>query len=328
MNWRRSLAVLLIFGFVTAGCAAPKIRLFTDGTVPYDEYTLEGTGKDKILMVPIEGKISEAPSRGWLRDRPGLVQNVVAQLRKAEADQRIKALVLKINSPGGSVTASDILYHELKAYQARTQVKIIAVFMGLAASGGYYAALPADRIVAHPTSITGSVGVIFVGHRIDGLMEKIGMAVDVNKSGQNKDTGSPFRPRTREETALIQDLTDQLGQRFFDLVMAHRRLTPGALEEVQTARIFLAPRALELGLVDEIGYVSDALEAARREAGLNADARVVVYRRNEYPDDTVYNTAAAGGGTARPALVDLGLPTGMLEARGGFYYLWTPAAVE
>jgi protease-4 len=327
MNWQRSMGVILLCGLLLTGCTTPQIRLFTDGTVPFEEYTLEGRGKEKILVIPIEGKISDAPSRGWLRDRPGLVQNVVAQLRKAETDDQVKALVLKIDSPGGSVTASDILYHELQGYRSRTGVKIVALFMGLAASGGYYVALPADRIVAHPTSITGSVGVIFIAPRVDGLMTKIGVAVDVNKTGVNKDTGSPFRPRTAEEADLIQDLTDQLGQRFFDLVTTHRRLSPAALEEVKTARIFLAPRALDLGLVDTIGYSDDALAAARQEAGLQADARVIVYRRNEYPDDTVYNSAAQGD-TPQPALVDLGLPTGMFEAGTGFYYLWSPAAAE
>ncbi len=324
MKWQSLVILGLISASVLTGCFKPQIRLFTDSTVPYEEYTLEGTGDEKILMLPIEGTISDAPSRGLLRDRPGLVQNVMAQLRKAESDPQIKALVLKINSPGGSVTASDVLYHEIQAYQSRTGVKVIALFMGLAASGGYYVALPSDRIVAHPTTVTGSVGVIFIGPRIDGLMTKIGVAVEVNTSGPNKDTGSPFRPRTAEEQVLIQELTDTLGQRFIDLVKTHRRLSPTALEEVRTARIFLAPKALELGLVDAIGYAGDALETARREAGLEDDARVVVYRRNEYPDDTVYNSAARGG-KPQPALVDLGLPTAMLETRTGFYYLWSPA---
>ena len=199
--------------------------------------------------------------------------------------------------------------------------------MGLAASGGYYVALPADLIVAHPTTITGSVGVIFITPRVDDLMAKIGVAVDVNKSGLNKDTGSPFRPRTAEEAALIQDLTDQLGQRFIDLVQTHRRLSAAAREEVRTARIFLAPKAMALGLVDEIGYSGDALVAARRQAGLRADARVVVYRRSKYPDDTLYNSAAQGG-RPQPALVDLGWPAEILDTGTGFYYLWSPGGVE
>ncbi len=327
MKQRIPLAVLLIAGLFFNGCVKTQIKLFTDGTVPFEEYTLEGTGDEKILLISVEGTISDSPKRGLLRDRPGLVENVVAQLRKAEEDPQIKALVLKINSPGGAVTASDILYHELQAYRARRQVKIVALFMGLAASGGYYVALPADHIVAHPTSITGSVGVIFITPRVDDLMKKIGVAVEVNKSGANKDTGSPFRPRTAEEAALIQDLTDQLGKRFLDLVERHRHPTPAAIEEIKTARIFLASKALELGMVDAIGYANDALDAARREAGLATDARVVVYRRNEYPDDTVYNSAARGG-NLKPAMVDIGLPAGIFDQKPGFHYLWSPAAAE
>ena len=327
MKRRIPLATLLIAGLVLSGCVKTQIKLFTDGTVPFEEYTLEGTGEEKILLIPVEGKISDSPKRGWLRDRPGLVQNIVAQLRKAEEDPQIKALVLKIDSPGGSVTASDILYHEIQAYRARTQVKIVALFMGLAASGGYYVSLPADHIVAHPTSITGSVGVIFITPRVDSLMDKIGVAVDVNKSGENKDTGSPFRPRTAEEAALIQDLTDQLGERFLELVARHRHPTPAALETIRTARIFLAPKALELGLVDAIGYSDDALNVARQEAGLAADARVVVYRRNEYPDDTVYNSAARGG-APKPAMIDIGLASDMFDFGPGFHYLWSPAVPE
>ncbi len=327
MKRRILVATLLIAGLVLNGCVKTQIKLFTDGTVPFVEYTLEGTGDEKILLLPVEGRISDSPSRGLLRDRPSLVENIVAQLRKAEEDPQIKALIIKIDSPGGSVTAVDVLYHEFQAYQARTEVKLVVLFMGLAASGGYYIALPADHIVAHPTSITGSVGVIFIAPRVDGLMTKFGVAVDVNKSGRNKDTGSPFRPRTAEEDALFQDLTDQLAGRFVDLVARHRQPTPAALEEIKTARVFLAPKAMELGLVDKIGYANDALDAARREAGLAADARVVVYRRNEYPDDTVYNSGARGG-TPKPVMVDLGLPAGILDHGTGFHYLWSPAAVE
>lgn len=310
------MAILLI------GCA-PKIRLFPDSTVPYEEYTLEGQGKAKILVLQAEGQISETPSTGLLRDRPGMIQELASQLRKAEADEDVRAVVLKINSPGGAVTASDILYHELKAYKERTGTKLVAVLMGLAASGGYYIALPADRIVAHPTTITGSVGVIFLQPKVEGLMNKIGLAVDVNKSGVNKDMGSPFRPTTAEEQKLLQDLTARLGQRFVELVETHRAPTPEALQTIRTARIVLAPEALALGLVDQIGYMTDALQAARELAGLPENARVVVYRRSAYPDDTVYNTATAEVGSGRPALVDLGLPLAPLAT--GFYYIWPQA---
>jgi protease-4 len=318
----KPLIMILVAALALGGCAAPRLTLFTDTTAPYSEYTLEGSGRDKILLLQIDGKISEETSSGFLRDRPGVVQEIVSQLRRAEKDERIRALVLKVNSPGGTVTASDILYHEIAAYKERTGIPMVAVLMGVAASGGYYVALPADRIVAHPTTVTGSVGVIFIQPKVDGLMEKIGVGVDVSKSGERKDMGSPFRPSTPEEQRLIQALTAGLGQRFADLVVRHRRLPDGALAEVTSARVFLAPEALTLGLVDEVGYLTDGYAAARRLAGLPADARVVVYRRNRYPDDTAYNTVEAAAQAARPALVSLNLPLDLGPYRAGFYYLW------
>ena len=312
--------------FLIQGCASPKVRLFTDSTDPYQEYTLEGSGTPKVLVIQADGLIDEGPSQGLLRDRPGMVPDIVSQLRLAEKDDAIGAVVIKINSPGGSVTASDVLYHELNAFKEKTGVKMVAVFMGLAASGGYYIALPADRIVAHPTTVTGSVGVIFLQPKVEGLMDKIGVAVNVSKSGSNKDMGSPFRTSTEEETRLLQELTDRLGQRFIDLLATHRTITPEALAEIRTARIFLADEARRLGMVDHIGYVADAIQSAKTLAGLPDDARVVVYRRVEFPDDTVYNTVGSKTGTAEPNLINIELPGSMGALESGFFYIWPPAA--
>jgi protease-4 len=312
--------------FLIQGCATPKIKLFSDSSDPYQEFTLEGSATPKILVLQANGPIEEGPDQGFLRDRPGMIPNIVSQLRLAEEDDAIKAVVLKINSPGGSVTASDVLYHELKAYKEKTGVKMVAVFMGLAASGGYYIALPADRIVAHPTSITGSVGVVFLQPKVTGLMKKIGVDVDVSKSGDQKDIGSPFRPSTADERRLLQALTERLGERFVDLLVKHRRITPEALAEIRTARIFLADESLQLGLVDGIGYLDDAIQTAKELAGLPDDARVVVYRRDEFPNDTVYNVAGTTAGTAQPELIHIDLPGSVGALKTGFYYIWPPAA--
>ena len=112
--------------FIFQGCATPKIKLFSDSSDPYKEFTLEGSAAPKILVLQANGMIEEGPDRGFLRDRPGMIPDLVSQLRLAEEDDAIKAVVLKINSPGGSVTASDVLYHELQAYKKKTGVKLIA----------------------------------------------------------------------------------------------------------------------------------------------------------------------------------------------------------
>ncbi len=202
---------------------------------------------------------------------------------------------------------------------------MVAAMMGVAASGGYYISLPADYILAHPTTITGSIGVIFMRPKVTGLMHKIGIGMDVSKSGVNKDIGSPFRPATAEEEKIFQDLTDRLGVRFIDLVAKHRKLDPAIIAEIATARIYLASEALELGLVDEIGYLENAVLQAKKLAQLPEDAKVVVYRRTEYPDDNIYNTSTRYGG-GDVSLISLKLPGSLGYIRTGFYYLW-PAAV-
>ena len=295
-------------------------------SIPLKEYTLEGTAKEKILVIPVRGTIDDDPKPGLLQEKPSMVQEFVAQLRKAEKDQQVRAVLLKIDSPGGSVTASDLLYHEIAAFKNRTGKKIVVVMMNVAASGGYYMALPADHIIAHPTTITGSVGVVFLQPKVTGLMKKIGVDVNVSKSGKNKDMGSPFRATTPEEKILFQQLTDRLAKRFLDLVRQHRKLDKKTLAELATARVYLADDALKRRLVDQVGYLNDATDKAKELAGLPPDARIVVYRRSEYPNDTVYNSRTNWDGGRPLSLVDLPLPASMNELQPGFYYLW-PAAV-
>ena len=178
------IATLLVIGFFTISCTTPKIRLFPSQADPLQEFTLEGEVQQKILVIPVRGIISNATREGFIRTRPSMVQEVVSQLRLAEKDENIKAVIFKIDSTGGSVTASDIQYNEITSFKERTGAKVVVAMMGLTASGGYYISLPADYILAHPTTITGSIGVIFSRPRVTGLMHKVGIDVYVNKSGK------------------------------------------------------------------------------------------------------------------------------------------------
>ena len=265
---KTTLVVLASVLMLTSGCIAPRIKLFPSQADPLIESTIEGKTEEKILVIPIRGIISDSPEEGFMRTKPSVVQEVVSHLRKAAQDKMIKAVVLQLDSPGGSVTGSDILYNEIVRFKEATGRPVVAAMLDVAASGAYYIALPADRIIAHPTTVTGSVGVIFIRPKVAGLMEKIGVAVEVNKSGINKDIGSPFRATTAEEEQVFQAMTDQLGKRFIELVARHRHLDPAALNEVASARVFLADQALSLKLVDSIGYMSDGLTEARRLSNL------------------------------------------------------------
>ncbi len=317
----RSALLLLAASLALSGCA-PSFSLFGPTAQPYKEQTLQGAGDGKILLISVDGLISERTREGLLRTRPSVVEEVAAQLKLARKDTSIKAVLLKVDSPGGTTTGSDILYHELLTYREETKAKVVTIMMGLATSGGYYAALPSDHITAHPTTVTGSVGVIFLQPRVAGLLEKIGVGVDVSKSGLHKDMGSPFREPTPEERQLIDATVKSQAKRFLDLVQKHRKLEPAALNITATARVFTADEAKALGLIDSIGYMEDAVATAASLSGLPQDARVVTYRRRPGPDATWYQPSAEAEGQ-RPALIHLGLDT-LLPTQAGLYYLWTP----
>lgn len=318
---------MLILMMVTA-CSGPRIKLFSDTIDPLKEFTLEGSGTDKILLIPVNGLISDMPKKGLIHTSASVVEQIVSQINKAEKDKQIKAVLFKINSPGGTITASDLLYHEISSYKERTGTKITVSMMDVATSGAYYISLPADLIMAHPTTVTGSVGVIYLQPKVGGLMDKIGLGVDVKKYGKNKDMGSPFRDSSEEEQKLMQKAVNDFGERFIRLVQKHRKPEQQALSEISTARVFLAEEALKLGLVDKIGYLSDAVKESKMLAGISKDARVVVYRRNEFPEDNYYNTAGLASEDLNISVINIELPES-LSLKTGFYYLWPGAmAIE
>jgi protease-4 len=321
---KQSLFLVAAAALLLAACS-PTLKLFPDARDPLREFTLEGKGDAKVLVIPINGTLTDKAKRELLRTRPDTVRQVATHLKRAEKDPDVRAVLLKINTPGGTVTASDLLYHEIKGFRERTGRPVVAAMMNMATSGGYYISLPADRIVAHPTTLTGSIGVVFFRPNAHSLLERAGVEINAQKTGKYKDTGSPFRPNSEDEIAILQNLVEDLGDRFHQLVREHRDISPEAMETIATARIFLAPQAKELGLVDQIGYLDDALDAARELANLPEDARVIIYRRTEYPDDTIYNSASTQGPNfSGTPVLSISLPESLIPPEPGFHYLWHP----
>ncbi|GFK92486.1 Putative signal peptide peptidase SppA [Fundidesulfovibrio magnetotacticus] len=323
----RALSRVLILSLALALCGcSPRFSLMGQaGQDPLKQYDLEGKGRGKVLALWVTGFIGAGSRQGLLGSRPGALQEAAAVLRKAREDREIKALVLFVDSPGGTVAGSDLLLGEIEAFKAATGAKVVAQALTVCASGGYYAALGADEIQALPSSLVGSVGTVFITPKLAGLMGKIGVEAEVAKSGDLKDMGSPFRPSTEEERRLAAELTEQLNRGFLALLDARRSLAPAARAEVARAGVYSGSRALELGLVDRLGHPADAVARARTLAGLPPDARLVAYRRQKVHDDTLYNTATADYGADAPRslvpdLSSMGLP---LEA--GCYYLWPQA---
>jgi protease IV len=197
-------------------------------------------------------------------------------LEKFRDAANVKAVVVRINSPGGGVAASQEIHRELVRFRKETGKPVVVSMESVAASGGYYAAVAADRIVANPGTITGSIGVIMQWVNYADLMDWAKLRPVTFKSGSLKDAGSPSRPLTDEERKYFQDIVERLREQFRVVVADGRkgRLKPGALEKMADGRIVTGDEALELGLVDEIGGLRDAVDRAAKLSGLSTPADV------------------------------------------------------
>ncbi len=276
---------LILILFFVSGCI--HIDLLPGGGT-LKEATLSGEGEDKVLLIDISGMLTTGKSSGILEE-PSLPARIKEELTKAEEDEHVKAIVLRINTPGGSVTASDLVYHELKVFKRKRPVPVIAAIMDLGTSGGYYIAMAADHILAHPSTITGSIGVIMVTMNAEGLLEKVGVQPAAIVSGPKKSMGSPFRPMNDEERAIFQETIDHLFEQFLSVVKEGR---PGlSMEQIRTVadgRIFTADIAKAKGLVDSIGYLDEAVDLAKKKAKLE-EARVVTYTRGGGTHQNIYS---------------------------------------
>src|SRR5438876_6433333 len=320
---RRWLAVALVLPL--AGCSLISLDL-TPRIEPLREQTVEGSGRAKILLLDISGFLSDEAGAPSLvigapsAPRVPLLVRVREELTKAAADPEVRALVVRINSAGGTVTASDVIFRELDLFKRSTGRPVVAIMLDIAASGGYYVALAADTIVAHPTSVTGSIGVLMVTLSAEGLMQKLGLATTTIKSAERKDMGSPLRALTDEERKIFQTVIDSLYGQFVEKLAESRRLGLEAARKVADGRIYTAQQALDLQLIDRIGYMPDAIEAAKRVIGVE-EARSGVYRRPREYRGTYSAPPEAPAAAVESSLARLGAALG---AGPRFLYFWWP----
>ncbi len=254
-----------------------------------------GWVSDRVAVIDISGILMNAEEFELFAEGEHVVSQVVEQLDAAANDGRVKAVVLRINSPGGTVTASDILYEEIKAFREKTGKPVVAFFQDVAASGGYYLACAADEIIAQRTSVTGSIGVIMQMVDLTGTLAKLGIKAEAITSGAFKDAGSPLRPMKAEERAVFQAMIDGFHQQFVAVVDEGRPgLDREGVVKLADGRVYIAEQALEAGLIDGIGTIHDAVAAAKERAGVER-AHVVTYRR---PLTWTPNIYAQGPGRA------------------------------
>ncbi len=282
-----TLLVVTVFGANLLGGCTPFV---SNPRPQFREVLLQGEGRDKILMIDIDGIITNRPifipNIGLI---PGMTARVRQELEIAFEDPQIRGILLRINSPGGTLTDSDIIYHSLMEFKKSKNVKIVAALGDIAASGALYLAMAADEVYAHPTTITGSIGVIMPHVDYSSVMERLGIRSDPIKSGKFKDIDSEFRKRTPEEQKMLQALVNKQHERFVSIIRAGRKkMNRAHVEEIADGRIMGAEEAKTRGLVDGIGYLDAAYRRIARISGFPAN-RLVRYANPWLTGNNIYS---------------------------------------
>ena len=227
---------------------------------------LDLSGEDRIALIRIEGVILDA-------------QETLSELKKFSENPSVKAIVLRIDSPGGGVVPSQEIYDAVRRVRSKSNKAVIASMGSVAASGGYYIAAATDRIVANPGTLTGSIGVIMEMANVEGLLQKIGVEGVVVKSGKYKDVGSPLRKMSDEERGLLQAVMDDVHKQFIEAVAEGRSLEVPEVQALADGRIFTGRQAKAAKLVDELGNLDDAIQLAADVVGIEGEPKVIEQRR-------------------------------------------------
>ncbi|MBX3379735.1 MAG: signal peptide peptidase SppA [Phycisphaeraceae bacterium] len=280
-NLRTASGVLLFGTVLICGCTPVTVSFELFGREKKLAETVvseDDRATWKIAVIDIQGTIVDANLPPFFSRGGNPVDDIVARLEMAGADAGVKAVVLRINSPGGSVTGSDEVYREVIRFREKTGKPVVVSMAEVAASGGYYVSLAADKIVAHPTTITGSIGVIIPTINFSAGLAKIGIVARSVKSGPNKDLANPLEPMRESQYAVLQNLVDQFYDEFKAKVKSRRpNLDMAKFGEMTDGRIVSGKDALALGLVDSLGGVRDAFEEAKQLAGIPS-AKMVKYQ--------------------------------------------------
>jgi protease-4 len=237
---------------------------------------------DKIALIDVTGVIQNSESSSLFGTGEQPVSLLLEQLDKARCDPAVKAVILRINSPGGTVVASELMHDEITCFRESGK-PVIAVMMDVAASGGYYIACACDEIVAQPSTVTGSIGVLMLMVDVSGTMSLIGVKTDAIVSGVHKDSGSPFRPMRAEERELFETIVEDMYGRFVKVVVAGRPgLDEKRVRELADGRIYTAQQAVEHGLIDGVRSLRDTVEFTKQRVGSKRVRLVAYHRTHEY----------------------------------------------
>ena len=307
------------------GCVSVDLQSFFNPELK--ERIIEADSRwsgNKILIMDLSGQIASNAYDGLFPNNNSSPEMAKAIFNKAKTDPEIKAVILRIDSPGGEVTATDMIYHEILDFKQRTGVPIITSIMGLGCSGAYYLACATDKIYAHPTSITGSIGIIARFPKLTGLAKKIGYDEEIFTTGALKSMGHPLKEMTSDTRSVVQNSINELFGRFLNVVLTSR---PGyqTLDEVKTVadgRIFTANQALDLKLIDEIDYLPNIIRKLKISLGLKK-IKVVSYNTGGNKDLNIYSRTENHIPTQSNRF-NINLEPLISGNRMGFHYLWLP----
>lgn len=314
-----SAVAVVLFALVAAVGGSARAADVHDG-VQVQEVSVGGQpGQPKVVIVPVQGLLVAGASVVGEHDP---AQVLKAMLDEARADADVAAVLLEVDSPGGGMTTCDIMHKYVREYRDQAGDPVVALMQDVAASGGYYVSCAADRIMAHRTTLTGSIGVLMPLFDASGLLRVIGVSDRTVKSGRFKNMGSPFADRTEEELRaedrILQSIVQEMHERFVEVVAQGRGLPLEQVRALADGRIYTSGQALENGLIDAIGYQEDAVETVKGLAGLER-AHVVRYSRARTLLEMVFARAGARrAGCGLEALPALAAPRPM--------YLWCPQA--
>ncbi|HMK60483.1 MAG TPA: signal peptide peptidase SppA [Dissulfurispiraceae bacterium] len=318
-------SLLIPFMITLSGCGGLNIALLPE-TKPLEEQVLEGSGSPKILLIDLDGMISFREEKdGLFLKRPSKVAFFREAFRKASDDPDITGVIIRINSPGGTVAASDALYHEIVSFKQNKRVPVYAYILEVGASGAFYVAASADRIIASRSSIVGSIGVVAMKINVEGLLSKIGVTEETYKSAPKKDFWSPFRASTPEEQKMLQDIIDKLYAQFVDVVYSNRhgRLSMEQVKALADGRIVVAQDALNANLIDQVAYLDETVDIMKKSLNIE-QARLCTYIRPKTFKSNIYSAYQAEPSSATVNLISINADDFMLHSGLQFMYLWTP----
>jgi protease-4 len=323
----------IVFVSIATLTGCTRMRFVIDAVPSEDKLTetvvMEdpaATSRAKVALIDVTGLIADAPRPGLLGTGENPVSRFIESLQKAQNDESVRAVIIRINSPGGTVGASDVMYREVVHFKEASKKPVVIQMGEIAASGGYYLACGGDEIVAMPTTITGSIGVIIQTINFADGMNRIGIRADAITSGPNKDMGNPLEPMTKEHRELLQGLVDEFYANFKTLVVNRRpTLSPNDLEWITDGRVITGQRAVEVGLVDQLGGVREAFAAAKSRAGIESAKLVKYHRPVEYVGSAHALAPAQPSGSSQMNLVQVNLASSPLGDTPNFWYVWDPA---